>query len=126
MCALAFVDLLGTFLEPPRSMKLPGNESSLALFGREGALSFKGQAHKSSSLTVPFTPIKSTCVLVFLNLPGPFLKRPRSRKLPGNDLVMIESRVMESRLMTLQGRVSARFRTFLVLSSNAPDRRKFR
>ena len=44
----------------------------------------------------------SPAVPAFLNLLDTFLERPRSRKVPVNDHVMIESHVMESRLMTWQ------------------------
>ena len=38
MCALAFLNLLGTFLERPRSKKLPRTEPLPDLFGRVEAL----------------------------------------------------------------------------------------
>ena len=46
--------------------------------------------------------------LAFVNLLGTFLERPRSRKLPENDHLMIESRVIASCLMTWQYGVRAR------------------
>ena len=79
-CALAFLNLLGTFFERPRSKKLPRTDAKQAPLRRAEEFTSAALTSRLTSVRSTATQLNTLYALAFLNLLGAFFERPPDRQ----------------------------------------------